>query len=240
MSNEVATQNNSAAMATADAYDPYLAHGEELGGNAGAAFLKYNGNDGGYTFGSDAEELATGSKVAIVAESFGRGWICWKDGDVAEEIIVPILTGLPPKKDELTDHGPYTKKDDGWIEQVVVRMKDLDTGIDLLYKPVSKGGKGALGRLMTSYGKQRKMNMDDSGNFLVPIAEIGERSFTPKDIKTKKWAPSFEIVEWMSADELTDLFEGSSVDEEEEEVAETKPKARKPLQRRSKKAAYDE
>lgn len=239
MSNEVATQNNSAALATADAYDPYLTHGEELGGNAGAAFLKYNGNDGGYTFGSDAEELVTGSKVAIVAESFGRGWICWKGGDVQEEIIVPILTGLPPKKDELTDHGPYAKGD-GWIEQVVVRMKDLDTGIDLLYKPVSKGGKGALGRLMTSYGKQRKMNMDDNGNFLVPIAEIGERSFTPKDIKTKKWAPSFEIVEWMSADELTDLFAGTQGDDEvEEEVAEAKPK-RKPLQRRSKKTAYED
>jgi hypothetical protein len=44
---------------------------------ADGAYLKFNGNKGDLTFGSDDEDLPAGSRIIIDMTSLAFGWTCW-------------------------------------------------------------------------------------------------------------------------------------------------------------------
>jgi hypothetical protein len=186
-------------MATYTA-DPYGDAAQDMGAS-NAAYLKFNGNTGEFTFGAQSDELPHGTKVAVDMTSFRRGWICWKDAAVVDEIMVRVVDGRPPLESELQDHGPYVKtaeQNDGWAEQAAVNFRDVETGAEYTFKASSKSALRSLGNLLKDYGRQYKQY-----DGFLPIAELGANSFTPAN-KTwgKKYAPTLKIVEWKDAGEL--------------------------------------
>jgi hypothetical protein len=191
---------NRTALARTAALDPFADAAEELGGSS-AIYLKFNGNSGEYTFGAEAEELPHGTRLAVNMEGFRRGWICWKDEQVVEEIMVRLIDGRPPAKSELTDHGPYVvteERKDGWSEQAAVNFRDLTTNREYTFKVTSKSALRSLGNLVQDFSKLYKTKPG-----LAPIVEIGSVTWMPKVKKHgRKHSPVLKIADWIAIDEL--------------------------------------
>jgi hypothetical protein len=210
MSNEVAIRGNTAPVITStdDYYAALAAEAQSYrGGGGGAAFLKFNGNDGYYSYGADDVDLEVGTQVAVDPKTLKRGWICWKDGSVQEEIMLSLEEGLPPAKHLLPDHGPYGK-DDGWSEQKTIEFVGIDGETPkLLFQANNASKRNALEAFMKDFGRQFRNNPG-----MVPVIELGENEFEakPKDggRKVKKHAPKFKIVGWISREEFDGYNEG--------------------------------
>jgi len=236
MGNEVATRSRT-ELAQEQAFDPFAqAAGDMSGGSA--LYAKFNGNSGEFSYGANAEEIEAGEKLAANISLARRGWICWVDSEVKEEIMIPIVQGQPPAEHTLTNHGPYTKHDDGtedgWAAQFAIDFRLLGEshdGVEITYKTSTKSAMRPLGDLIKQYSREYKNNPG-----MIPIVEFSKGSYMPKEKKHgKKYFPQFKIVDWIDEDELMKTYgEGNKVDEGDENdnliaapVAAEKPKATK-------------
>lgn len=224
MSNELVPQQSGGYLASASDED-YLAR---LGGIVGQmkgggnfAYLKMDGNSGNYSYGADDIELPTGSRLAMDWKSLRSGWIIWSGGQVEHEVMVDPVQEVVPAKKDLPDFGPYGK-DDGPREQLTIHFKMVeDPFVELLFQANNASKRNALGAVMKDFMKQFKMHPGE-----YPVIEIASNSFDAKDPdnpkrKFKKFAPKFKIVDWISADDLNAMVEGSPEDYEQgDEVAE--------------------
>jgi len=179
--------------------------------HGGVQFLKFNGNDGGFTFGKDNNELPLGTRLAVNMLDYKVGFICWKEGEVVDEVMAAIISEDAPAKASLTDHGPYkTYSDgttDGWSEQRSVTMRGLDDGETYEFKTTSKGALIAMGNLLRDYAKGAAMN-----DGMIAIVELAESSFVLKKVKGQptKYAPIFKIVEWAEEADLLAKLDGAA------------------------------
>lgn len=228
--NQVATTNGGAVSLMGS--DPFTKAGEAMGAPSGS-FLKFDGNDGVWKHGQENDELQDGTQLAVNMMEFARGYICWNDGEVMEKILVPVASGqTPPQVHELTDHGPYKRERDGWSEQSAIKFRSLEDGTEFTYQTSSKSGVMALGRLAVTYGKNYAQKIDDDGDNLVPIVEVGASSFSPKnDPGITKYAPTMKIVDWISHAELNQMFDPQQPeleDDFDEDEVDTTAKAEAP------------
>lgn len=230
---QLATRSSdSTALATYGGVNPWAeaARGVETG-----AYLKFNGNTGEITFGSDDEELPVGSQLVVDMQSLAFGWICWVDSQVEEELLVPVIDGKPPMEHELKDHGPYNDDDDGWREAASFSAVLLEYGEDaqhesvgtkLLFKTSTGGPVRSTKKLSGQYGKLFMQHPDE-----LPVVEVSTESYIPRVKKHgKKWSLIFKIVGWIGEDELAGLTEGAGDDErdyEPEPAPVEKPAARR-------------
>lgn len=199
---EVATRPTTAVARQSD--NVFTMTAAALGSDGGGViFGKFNGNNGDFTYGTNpAKELEPGTAVLVdMQQAVKRGWICWKDGSVVDERMVLITQGNPPREDELPDKGPYTKKDDGWKEQVSIRFKLFETGEEIELKMTSRAGIRGVGALCKAYGAEFRDHDPDS----LIVVILDSKGYTPKDKSYgRKYAPIFEIDEFISPDEAAE------------------------------------
>jgi hypothetical protein len=217
MSNELVPQQSGGYLALTD--DDYLAKlGGVVGGMKGGgsfAYLKMDGNSGNYSYGADDIELPAGTQLAMDWKSLRQGWIIWSGGQVEHEVMVDPVNEAVPAKRDLPDFGPYGK-DDGPREQLTIQLKMIeDPFVELLFQANNASKRNALGAVMKDFMKSFKLH---PGAY--PVIEIDSNSFDAKDPdnpkrKFKKYAPKFKIVDWISADELNAMSEGSPEDYEQ-------------------------
>ncbi len=234
----ITTAAEKGLLAIAGGVDDFAAAATELEANISSGLFKFSGNTGEFEF--KGQSLAHGTQIAVNCMEMRKGWICWKDKKIMERHSARILgrEALPAKAD-LTDHGPY-KGQDGWRSEVYLPVRFLDTGEQAMMSLSSKGGVNALMRLGTEWMAKARLNVDvKTGAPKVCIVEIGAQSFEPKDSPGLKWAPTFKILEWVAADELSEVLSGYETESDVEEVQESKvekpttpaaapPKATKP------------
>jgi hypothetical protein len=254
MSNIVPVNGNANALAPYGGVNPWAeaARGVDTG-----AYLKFNGNTGDITFGSDDEALPVGSRLVVDMHSLALGWQCWVDSQCEEEIFIPVVEGKPPHEHELTDHGPYNDDDDGWREGASFPAVLLEYGEDpdhetvgtkLLFKTSTGGAVRSVKKLSGAYGK---LFMQHMGH--LPVVELATESYMPKQKKHgKKWSILFKIVDWISEEDLEGLTLGEADDERdyapepEQAAASTRsrrsaePEAEEPASRRGRGAAAPE
>lgn len=217
MSNELTPKANSYIANTEDYFAAVAAEADTFRDSGGLMYLKFNGNDGEYSYGSDNTELKLGSLLALNIQSYRRGWICWNDGEVVDEIMTPIHEGAPPKKTSLPDHGPYVEENDGWSEQYTIEMRMVEEPyINLLFQANNRSKRIAFENMMKDFAKGFRLNEG-----CAPVIEIDEREFEGKakegsKKRYKKHAPIFKIVDWKSLEELATLSEGTPADYEPE------------------------
>ena len=196
--NALTTTSSNALANFSAGGDPFSAAAQDMGASDGT-FLKFSGKTGEWTYGKDEDELPPGTRLAVNMMEFKRGFICWNDGEVDEEIMIKVVDGSPPWEHQLNDHGPYkTYEDgtkDGWSAQAAVPFTSGD-GEMFLYKTSSKSGTRALAGLLKDFGKQFRNHPSQ-----VPLVEIDANEFTPKNAKkgSKAYAPTFKIVDWVDA-----------------------------------------
>lgn len=226
MANDLATQGSRALDAGANPWAE-AARGVETG-----TYLKFNGNDGRWSFGQDDDDLPEGSRVVMDMQTLAFGWICWVEGAVEEEKLVMVVDGKPPREEDLTDYGPY-EEDDGWREASSISMvlesygdddQDEAVGTPLLWKTSTGGQVRQIRKLAGAYGR---VFAQHPGEF--PIVELGEESYEPRNKRygKKKFSPVMKIVGWMTAAELEGLTGEPVDDEPEEEPAPKKARGRK-------------
>lgn len=240
MGNEVATRSRT-DLAQESAFDPFAVAAGDMGG-ASALYAKFNGNSGEFTYGSQSEEIEKGERMAANVAGARKGWICWVDSEVAEEIMVPIIQGVPPREDQLKDHGPYKTYDDGtkdgWSEQFAIDFRllgEAHDGAEITYKTSTKSAMRPLGDLLKQYAREYKSHPG-----CVPIVEFGKGDYMPKEKKHgKKYFPTFKIVDWVDEDELMSTYgEGNQVEEgdDNDNLIEA-PKTTAPAKKETKAAA---
>lgn len=204
--------------------DPFAAAARELGVQNGS-FLKFSGNTGEFTYGAGdaAVELEHGTRLAADMAVYSRGWICWKDGEVVDEHMTPILDGDPIAEADLEDHGPYEKypdgTEDGWSAQHQIELRSTEDGTQFTYKTTSSSGKRALGKLLADFAKVYKSHPGE-----IPVVEISSVTFEIKKNKKagKKHAPVFKLVDWISQagfDALAEAAEAAKKNENDDEGA---------------------
>lgn len=217
MTNAVTTTtagNQPAVRTTGNAFTKAAA---AMGAREGE-FLKFDGNTGDFTYGpkDNSEELAHGTHVVVDMFNAKLGWICWKEGAVVDELNIR-LTDLPngelPAEDTLKDHGPYAPPEpdevaDGWHKQSVIELRSEEDGTLFTYKTSSESGKRSVAALTMNFGKKMSRHPNQ-----LPIVEIGATKFDAKNSKGKtrgtKYAPTFEIIGWMTIDAFEDLADGA-------------------------------
>lgn len=208
----LATTGGGNALAAYGGVNPWA---EAARGVADGAYLKFNGNTGAITFGSDDEDLPVGSRLVFDPLSLAFGWTCWVDSQVQEEILVPVVDGKPPLEHELTDHGPYDDDDDGWRESTSFSAvllsygeddQDEAVGTKLLFKSSTGGPVRSVKKLSGAYGRAF---MQHPGK--LPIIELATESYMPKVKKHgKKWSLIFKIVGWISEAEAEAMVSGDA------------------------------
>jgi hypothetical protein len=219
MGSLVTTNAGANALAAYGGVNPFL---EAARGVEDGAYLKFNGNKGDITFGSDDEELPEGSRIIVDMASLALGWICWDDSAVKEELFVPVVDGKAPLEHELTDHGPYNDPDDGWREAasfsaVIASYGDDDqdeaVGTKLLFKTSTGGPVRSTKKLAGQYGRLFMQHMGE-----LPIVELTTDSYMPKNKKHgKKFSLIFKIVGWIAETAVEAMVGGAGDDERDYE-----------------------
>lgn len=179
-------------------------------GPSGTVIMKMD-KTGHWVFGADQTEVEEGSLWAINPYSFVHGYICWGDGEVLGEKMVPVSQPLP----ELDPAPPQSKR--GWEVQVGMSLKCLsgdDKGMEARYSTTSVGGKRAVQQLALVIAEQ----VDKDETKPVPVATLGKEHYTHKSYG-RIYTPVFKIVEWMG-------MEGGDVAAEEASEPETRRRRR--------------
>lgn len=216
MSKELAVQSNrSAEVAKFDANNnPFLAAGQGSGDYFGKR-LSLNGNTGKIHIGpkDDDEFLDEGTELVMDLFTAEMGHVCWVDEEMVEEAMFAIVSGkkLPDIK-ELTYHGPYEKHDDGtedgWQVQYRFKCYDEKTGEAYTYATTSKSGVRGSKKLIKTYGQKFALKVGADGLYQYPIVIFDIAGFKIKD-KPKlgtKYAPDFDLVDWVDASEVAHYF----------------------------------
>ena len=155
---------------------------------AGVVIMKMD-KTGHWVFGADQTEVEEGSLWAINPYSFVHGYICWGDGEVLGEKMVPVSQPLP----ELDPAPPQSKR--GWEVQVGMSLKCLsgdDKGMEARYSTTSVGGKRAVQQLALVIAEQ----VDKDETKPVPVVTLGKEHYTHKSYG-RIYTPVFKITEWM-------------------------------------------
>ena len=157
-------------------------------GPSGTVIMKMD-KTGHWVFGADQTEVEDGSLWAINPYSFVHGYICWGDGEVLGEKMVPVSQPLP----ELDPAPPQSKR--GWEVQVGMSLKCLsgdDKGMEARYSTTSVGGKRAVQQLALVIAEQ----VDKDETKPVPVVTLGKEHYTHKSYG-RIYTPVFKITEWM-------------------------------------------
>ena len=157
-------------------------------GPSGTVIMKMD-KTGHWVFGADQTEVEDGSLWAINPYSFVHGYICWGDGEVLGEKMVPVSQPLP----ELDPAPPQSKR--GWEVQVGMSLKCLsgdDKGMEARYSTTSVGGKRAVQQLALVIAEQ----VDKDETKPVPVVTLGKEHYTHRSYG-RIYTPVFKITEWM-------------------------------------------
>lgn len=210
---DIATRQGTALAANDDYYAALAVEAQGLkGGGDGKAFLKFDGNDGNYSYGADDTPLELSSLLVMNPRSYKRGYVIW----VSQEVVYEEMRDLSePKleKHQLPDKGPYTE-DDGPVEQYTVEFGTMDEPfVNMIFQANNTSKRRALAALLKDFGANYKLHPG-----ALPVIEIDEKEFEGKTKggrKVTKHAPAFKIVDWITEDQLNSMAEGSPEDYEQ-------------------------
>lgn len=197
----------------------------ESGNLEGRQLLRMLKADGSWVFGQEAEEIEENDRIAVNPISIMHGFIDWCEGQIADEVMVPVSQPLPSKESLGAAQGK-----NGWTEQLQFDAQffgDPDLADILLrYKQNSLGGREAIRAL----AKQILNQIQNYGDYPVPVVQLTNTNYKHKEYGII-YKPVFEVVKWISfaGEEEPEraAIEAPSEKGEEKEAAPTKRRRRK-------------
>jgi hypothetical protein len=189
---------SAAAMADAmDAAENAMRTGS--GGEAGVEYVSFSGKTGQITFGRDKEDLDEDEQFMLDPRSFSVGWVCWvNNSPVARHEWSIFEPHNAVRADELADHGPYRRQQDGW--QAAAGFGFVAEGGETKYKfsSNSKSGKNAISDILGEV-KQRLR----AGEPAFPLFRFTKEKFFAQGEWNYK--PAFLIDEWLDEEEANEF-----------------------------------
>jgi hypothetical protein len=124
--------------------------------------------------------------------------MCWKDGQLVDELWVALGTSLPDKS-EMTDHGPYSQDNDGWSTNYRFDLKILATygvpeEINAQFTTSSKGGQSAIGSMMKQWVRDCKEGSTEGG---IPVVLFDSSFYQNKKYGGKTLIPTMTIARYV-------------------------------------------
>lgn len=190
MSNLVAFK--SAGLPSVQSLSSALRVAAQQAAPAGGTVILKMDRTGHWVFGSDQDEVESGSKWAVNPFSFLHGFIAWGDGTVLAEKLVPMVEPLP----EVDAAPPGASK--GWEMQVGMSLKCIsgeDAGMEARFTATSVGGKRAVQELALAVADQA----DKDQSKIVPVVTLGKDHYQHKSYG-RIYTPVFDVQEWTSMD----------------------------------------
>ena len=190
MSNLVAFK--SAGLPSVQSLSSALRVAAQQAAPAGGTVILKMDRTGHWVFGSDQDEVESGSKWAVNPFSFLHGFIAWGDGAVLAEKLVPMVEPLP----EVDAAPPGASK--GWEMQVGMSLKCIsgeDAGMEARFTATSVGGKRAVQELALAVADQA----DKDQAKIVPVVTLGKDHYQHKSYG-RIYTPVFDVQEWTSMD----------------------------------------
>ena len=236
MSKELATTSDKGGIVKYDATNnPFLAAASGVGDFFGSR-LSFDGNTGQILIGAkdDENEMKHGSVLVANLIAAEMGALCWVGGQLVDEVTFPIASGRElPILADLPDHGPYEKDEDGMEEgwQHVYRFQLYsEKGKEgYTFATSSKSGIRGVKKLLKAFGSKFPLKIGADGQYQYPVIEFTADSFKIKDKPKlgKKWAPVFNIIDWIDAEEALPYFAtAASGDDEDDYDDESETKGR--------------
>ena len=177
--------------------DAYLASTAAESGK----FLKFA--KGEWLAGVDEEEIEAGTEMVVNLVGVTCGHIKWQDGAVVDESMTPIVEGLFTQRESLgdLDRDLWETDDDGqpkdpWTRTTKMPLKDPASGGELIYTTSSRGGIGAIGRLVSAIRRGQRQGMAG-----LPVIRLDVGSYKHRQYG-KVFVPSFPVISFRSEAEL--------------------------------------
>lgn len=189
-------------------------------------YLRMDGNNGEFKVFPTGDKLEHGTPLAF---HFWYAKLGWQGFDRANNNkgvkgpSVDIRSGaaLPPAPDD--------NPDIQWQKIVLVPVRALDGSPQMLLSSKADKPTREILKLMKNYGSLMGRHRDEKGINMIPIVEIGARSFQmevedetkprlstgkfPK-VKVTKYSESYKIVEWLSEAQLREIEDAGVVEAE--------------------------
>lgn len=172
------------------------------GGEGGKAFMKFNGNDGKFSYGGDENPLQDGDQFVMNPLSYRRGYVTWVASRVVNETMRGITEGKMPTLAELPDNGPYAEGD-GPVEQYTIELATtFEPHIEMIFQANNGSKRRAFAALMKDFNATYK---NHPGKF--PVVEISSTEFeaTINNRKITKYAPKFKIITWITTEQMEEM-----------------------------------
>jgi hypothetical protein len=151
------TEENKNLPAVVGDGDPYAEAAAKIGG--GGRFLKFVKG----TWQSGDDDIPIGTRYIAVMDGVRHAWVKFVDGKKLGEVSSgPDQRFKLPEREELGDNDPtHSQKDkdgdplDPWTEQWSLPLMG-ENGEQLVYAASSRGGQGAIGRLLGVYARTKR------------------------------------------------------------------------------------
>lgn len=236
MSKELTTTSDKGGIVKYDATNnPFLAAASGVGDFFGSR-LSFDGNTGQILIGAkdDENEMKYGSVLVANLIAAEMGALCWVGGQLVDEVTFPIASGRElPILADLPDHGPYEKDEDGmeegWQHVYRFQLYSEKAKEGYTFATSSKSGIRGVKKLLKAFGSKFPLKIGADGQYQYPVIEFTADSFKIKDKPKlgKKWAPVFNIIDWIDAEEALPYFAtAASGDDEDDYDDEPEPKSR--------------
>jgi len=170
--------------------------------------LKFSKGD--WLYGVNSSEMKVGTRLICLGDTIRAGYIKWQDNrPAATHMSVLAENPMLIKREALGDTdqaqwelGMNGLPDDPWKLTFEGVFRNPDDAEDLYtFATSSTGGRNAMATLAKSYLSHRRMVPTD-----YPIVELGVSSYKhPNKNYGIIKSPSFEIIEWVPADYVTDI-----------------------------------
>ena len=140
---------------------------------------------GTWRAGQEEREVPDGTKLIVGVQTLQIGWIKWADGKPVVQNMVLVedidsgAAEMPPTRDALGDDDPelWERDDKGqpidpWVLTNSIVLYDPEDGQLYTFSTRSKGGIGAIGKVIKQYIPHSKTNPGE-----VPTVELGSDSY---------------------------------------------------------------
>lgn len=197
----------------------YRANAPRVRGDA--AYLSFS--KGEWAYGREKRALDLDTSWLVHPASFFHGYICWRDGNIFAERIVPAGAPLPAETSlpEPPEPKPDSDDQDGYQYQLgfkCVCIEGSHKELQLTFKIASVGGTGAVQKLFEDFDARLGEAEALETETVFPIVRFDTDSYMHKK-RGKIWVPVIEIIGFSDGqpDGEVEWLEGAN------EVEETPP-----------------
>jgi len=203
---QLSEEEQAVANYMSGSFDPFASYSKEKEVSRGRKFLRFSGNTGVWTVGDDTVSPDTPFVFNVFEAK--RGVLGWSNGKPIHKLMYPIISGKKPPPESMRPELLITKQTDGWKENVIIDVRD----VDMVYPQMeltlaAEHGGRPINWLIDEFAAESKKRRQPNGRPFVPVVEVNSATMdTPGGIKYK---PVLTVVDWMTDEDLAELAQNA-------------------------------